>query len=604
MAYTPTQWVNGQPPALNAENLNKIEAGIQNIDDEVANVRESIRELETKKFELLELKTTVNVFDKSKALDGKTVYANGSIVDNVDYVASDYIPVKANDTLRFFYYVNGNPYTTSARIVAFYDTDKNVIEAKGSWNSVTAFTVESNGYVRLTLNQSAKDTAVVTINQQTPPSAYVEYEEKYIATVDFIKEALLEQDLLIKKGVQGEVTKEATDFWVKTKSANLFDKATAIDGKYLNYNGTEQSGGIMFYSFVEIEQTGMYTLPTVGSWYGTTNCLKIPVFNGNKEYVKTIDGVAGQYTNINMIPCTINITDDDIADGVKYIGFSQRIDQKSVVMLVVGNTLPTNYVPYSITWTIPELHIDTINPLIGKRVVFDGDSICVGLNSATQTNDGGWARRIGENNNMEWHNVAVSGATITQHLYFDNNTATPRHWLSAYIDTIHTNYSDLDYLIFEGGTNDADNLYGDSDKIGTLSEIDFNVNVFDADTFYGALDTLFAKAVTYYPKAKIGFIIAPKMGLALNADGIKDVYTENRRLFLDKCKAVCKKWGLPCLDLWNEGQLNPNMVTMYDKTLNEVGNLNAGKFYFDGQHLTPKGYDVITDKIEAWLKTL
>lgn len=39
MSYTPTTWVNGQPPALNAENLNKIEQGIvgahQGLEEEV-----------------------------------------------------------------------------------------------------------------------------------------------------------------------------------------------------------------------------------------------------------------------------------------------------------------------------------------------------------------------------------------------------------------------------------------------------------------------------------------------------------------------------------------------------------------------------------------
>lgn len=48
MAYTPTQWVNGQPPALNAENLNKIEEGIADASENVEQLEvniESAKEL-------------------------------------------------------------------------------------------------------------------------------------------------------------------------------------------------------------------------------------------------------------------------------------------------------------------------------------------------------------------------------------------------------------------------------------------------------------------------------------------------------------------------------------------------------------------------------
>ena len=191
-------------------------------------------------------------------------------------------------------------------------------------------------------------------------------------------------------------------------------------------------------------------------------------------------------------------------------------------------------------------------------------------------------------------NVGIGGATIT------NGISGVSHYLSTYIDTIKTYYPILDYLILEGGTNDADNILSDESKIGTLDMSDFS-GVYDNTTYCGALDTLFYKAINYYPSAKIGFIIAPKMASS-DVTPIRD-YGENNnryRFFLLAMQA-CKKWGIPCLNLWDECHLNPSINTMYDNTIDAQGNRDAGSMYIDGQHLTAKGYDYITPIIEEWM---
>ena len=42
MAYTPTAWVNGTTPALNATNLNKIEGGIEDAHDDIATLNAAL----------------------------------------------------------------------------------------------------------------------------------------------------------------------------------------------------------------------------------------------------------------------------------------------------------------------------------------------------------------------------------------------------------------------------------------------------------------------------------------------------------------------------------------------------------------------------------
>ena len=44
------------------------------------------------------------------------------------------------------------------------------------------------------------------------------------------------------------------------------------------------------------------------------------------------------------------------------------------------------------------------NPLWGKKVAFDGDSICQG---SPKENRVPWANLIGENNKMEWKNYPI-----------------------------------------------------------------------------------------------------------------------------------------------------------------------------------------------------
>ena len=172
-----------------------------------------------------------------------------------------------------------------------------------------------------------------------------------------------------------------------------------------------------------------------------------------------------------------------------------------------------------------------------------------------------------------------------------------RHSVCDTVNAIYANTPNLDYLIFEGGTNDAD-IIKNTEKFGSMNLDDYSGD-YDETTFCGALDTLFYRAVSLFPNTKIGFIIAQKMGdWSFTAEG------NIRRKYFDQVITACKKWGIPFIDLWEGSPLNPKVTQHYNKTLDGAGNIAAGSFYTDGQHLTAKGYDRITPMIEAWIKTL
>jgi len=234
------------------------------------------------------------------------------------------------------------------------------------------------------------------------------------------------------------------------------------------------------------------------------------------------------------------------------------------------------------------------NKLYGKKAIFNGDSITAGSKIW-----GAWADRIAERNSMTYKNYGVGGGTLTENVLFSSGT--PRHSISATLELMHEEYPDADYIILEGGTNDADLLGFITDentpeRLGSFDLLDFSGD-YDKDTFCGALESIFFRATKLWKGKKIGFIIAQKMGTEMPEFC-------NRRAYFDIAVILCEKWGIPYLDLWNGCYLNPNLPHMYDKEKSVDENIEAGSLYKDGQHLTSAGYDFVSDIIDSWMKTL
>ena len=238
------------------------------------------------------------------------------------------------------------------------------------------------------------------------------------------------------------------------------------------------------------------------------------------------------------------------------------------------------------------------NKLYGKTIIWDGDSICQGSTIA-----GNWATRIAERNSMNYKNYSVGGGVITEGAPLGTKSGLPRHCVSTTLELMHEEYPDADYIILEGGTNDAD-LLGDAaagntkTRLGSYDKYDYS-GKYDNTTFTGALESVFYRATKYWTGKKIGFIIAQKMGACDLTSFV------NRRYYFDRAVEICLKWGIPYIDLWNGCYLNPYLPWFYDNTkTKEENRLENISYYSDGQHLTGRGYDVTADAIDSWLKTL
>ena len=78
-----------------------------------------------------------------------------------------------------------------------------------------------------------------------------------------------------------------------------------------------------------------------------------------------------------------------------------------------------------------------------------------------------------------------------------------------------------------------------------------------------------------------------------------------RRAFFEKAIEICRKWGIPYVDLWENCYLNPCLPWMVNLEKTEAENIADNICYYAyAQHLTGRGYDVTAEIIETWLKTL
>ncbi len=203
-----------------------------------------------------------------------------------------------------------------------------------------------------------------------------------------------------------------------------------------------------------------------------------------------------------------------------------------------------------------------------KTALFLGDSISYGAADAGRS----WAWRMSNSLGFKADNQSVNGWAIS----------TSRQ--SRIINELKgVKYNTYDYVIMEGGTNDA----WDSAQVGVVSN-SYDPKDFDITTFAGGLEELFYNAYQRFPGARFGFIITYKMPLATDKGNV--AYMEPiANISID----ICKKWNVAYLDLYHDDYVNNILL--------EVDTLN---YLIDTVHPSVAAYDRLSPYIEQWFKTL
>ncbi len=345
------------------------------------------------------------------------------------------------------------------------------------------------------------------------------------------------------------------------------------------------------YAFAELHGPGDYIRVMNAERFGN-NTSVVRLYDENKNVISTItatrigDTNGYQFSLDDLVGTRARYTTIGIANADPYpiAGLYFNSDKYPTL---AGDMIPKpNYKELS-------------NPLYKSVFVCDGDSIAQAALDKPYYRKGWWGRIVTDYS-CTGKNYAIGGGTIcdfTDQIVGSN----PRHCIALNIDAIHSEYSDLDYLILDGGTNDADlvgQFNGDTPpaRFGTWTETNFSGS-YDTTTFCGAVESLFYKALSFYPKAKIGFIIPMEMGTS-------NTTVANRRRYFDEIVKIAKKWHIPVLDLWNESQLDARLSIYYDSSMTTDQNVTAKKCYNDGQHPTSYGYDLMQGKIDAWINSL
>ncbi len=355
-------------------------------------------------------------------------------------------------------------------------------------------------------------------------------------------------------------------------TANLFNKDVVTTGSYVNpYTGEIVNYNDVFHAFIEFE-AGTYTFLAQPGVFGN-NAYVVAMFDEDDNFTSYTEGTHTEIDNTNSI-VTVTFTSQALSTA-KYFSINGTTDILNTLMVVKGSQYPTEYVSYGTYKTIGGLQIsksqiidldEEANPLKGKIISLNGDSIAAGTGY-----QGGYGKIIAEENGMTYENVSVGGGTVA---YVGENV----HCISR---TIANMREDADYIILDGGGNDADSGV----PLGTLST-GYDATL-DDTTFAGAFENMLKSAIARFPNKKIGYVFIHKCAYLFSST-VKDSY-------YDIAKSACEKWGIPYCDL--------NIQT---PPLNYIANLKTNyTANGDGYHPNEQGYKLFyVPKITAWLKTL
>ena len=429
------------------------------------------------------------------------------------------------------------------------------------------FTPERDCYVCLNIGRTAWVDSFMVCKASEYPDSYVSY-KKTIGDDYNLGERQIEQ-------IEGMLTPydEIKSYFIREKSVNLFDTTNALvkHGYYYGNVWTDDAGYEVTHP-IPVKGGVSYKANFYPADMGTNATIAIVDAENNK--ISVVNGtISGNY---------ITITPSD--DCYLCFNIGMNVNAGSFMVCKTGD-FPEEYVPYYDYTELDGVIVKAASRLFGKSVIFTGDSICAGVSD--DAGKGAYAKRIGDKNSMVWQNKAVSGGVI-----MDSSIIGGAFTIS---DTDFG--TGADYIILEGGTNDADRIGsilngGTPTYYGSWDETDY-LTTFGKSTFCDAVQRLIQRVVTSFPSAKVGFIIAMKMGVTSNGY-TKD--TNNRRAYFETIIQICKKWGVPVLNLWDECTMNPRLASHYTD--------GQDYLYADGQHPTANGYEVITPIIEAWMETL
>lgn len=501
--------------------------------------------------------TSPNLFNKESADNIAGYFAGTSITEDSSYCLSHIIKVKAGITYKW---PKPAELGTNNRVPDFDDNGDyldwhSAVSDGDYWN----YTPRSDQNIRINIGYVNNKETAMMCEKNKYPQTYAVY-GNYVSDDINIRDICLGADGVIYNSAGTAVRRQFDAVYEKLIStANLFDYKSKDNLLGYSSAGTFTADDRYCFTHMIPVRKG-YTY----KWLkpvelGTNDTLNKYSYDGS--YIDWASAaVEGDF-------CIYTASFDGfIKVNVGYL--SKAFD----FMVCESSKYPESYVPYGI-YVRDEVNG---NPLWGKKAAFTGDSICAGAGDA-----GGYSKYIANNNNMTIQNIAVSGGTIV---------STERHWNIG--DSISLLDSDADYVILEGGVNDASL----NTPLGTITSSYWHE--FDKSTFCGAFESMIKDTFERFPSQKKGYILVHKC----TGNFASDIGTGSDGAYYTAVLKICKKWGIPVLDLQEH-------VPPFAFFSSDYPQLKAirDKYTYEGDGWHPNSLGYITyyvDVIEEWMKTL
>ena len=222
----------------------------------------------------------------------------------------------------------------------------------------------------------------------------------------------------------------------------------------------------------------------------------------------------------------------------------------------------------------------------GKSVAVFGDSIAFG--------SGNYGFGVGEflqkDLGLKLFKYAVGGARVG----FDAG----KDWMVEQVQRAINDGISPDYIVFNGFTNDCNITEGNTlpdVPIGEISEGYSGFDIFKVEKtqpFSRCFEEVLCAFLKYFPKAKLLFFRPHNMGR-------RDDFLQ--RQYGERALALCRKWGVPYVDLYSESGMNTFLPEHRDMFTFDSYDWGRG----DCTHPNKLGYELkYMPLIEAKLKTL
>ena len=426
----------------------------------------------------------------------------------------------------------------------FYNERKEFIKEKpfGETNFIIS---EGISYYRQSIQNDLLNNTIITINNEF--STYTPYYENINISDEF--KSVIKNDIIIEPN--------NTNFFT-TKSINLFNKLETTDGFVINSDGQlKVSDNGCVTNFIEVLPKAHYYFSS--NWNGA-------YYTSEKIFIKEK---------------SFGITDDIAPPNAKYIRLSIPITMKESYMLTKDEH-PSSYIPYSDNIKfIKDINLNDIaeqlintgkfNDNINKKWCAIGDS----LTEKNITAHKNYTDLVSERLKIECINKGIGGTG------FKRKEEENKAFYQRIIDLP----SDIDVITIFGSGNDLALM----SSIGEITDS-------TTDTICGCVNKTIDNLLEKFPTTPMG-IIAPTPWRG-NTPNIIECQMSR---YVDKLEEICKRRGIPYLDLYHYSNLHPNNdkclnLTYYNKS---VVDGNA-----DGVHPNDLGHKIISTKIIQFLKTL